>query len=141
MSQYFVDTNILLRHLLNDDPLLSAVAQDIVRGVEHGDIVAWTSELVIAELVFVLSGKSTYGLFPAEIGERLLPIIGLPGLELAHKHMYRRVFELYVNLGIDYIDAYNVALMEREGELNILSFDRHFDRVPGLTRLGAVPKG
>jgi len=35
-------------------------------------------------------------------------------------------------------DALHVAVMEREGISRIMSFDTGFDRVPGLTRLGAA---
>ena len=34
----------------------------------------------------------------------------------------------------DYIDAYHVALMERRGTTEVLSYDKHFDRVEGIQR-------
>jgi predicted nucleic acid-binding protein len=34
-------------------------------------------------------------------------------------------------------DALHVAIMEREGIENVMSFDQGFDDVPGITRLGA----
>src|SRR5713226_7960388 len=127
MSRPFLDTNILLRHLLNDDPLLSLTALAIIEAIERGDIEVWTSDLVIAEVVFVLSGKKTYDLSPQEIATLLLPIISLPHLKLPRKRLYRRVFTLYTALAIDFIDAYNAVLMEHRGERTILSFDTDFD--------------
>ena len=65
----------------------------------------------------------------------LLPLIELSQLKLPHKRLYRRVFELYTTLPLDYVDAYHVALTERRGSRSVLSYDRHFDRVPGIDRL------
>jgi len=35
-------------------------------------------------------------------------------------------------------DALHLAVMERHGVTRIMSFDAHFDRWPGLTRVGAL---
>ncbi len=76
-----------------------------------------------------------YGLSREAIRDLLLPLLELPGLKLAHKRLFRRVFGLYTSLPIDYIDAYHAALMESRKEQDIYSYDEHFDRVAGLRRL------
>jgi predicted nucleic acid-binding protein len=134
MEQYFLDTNIFLRHFLNDHPVYSPAARELLRAVEQGNVSAWTSDLVIAEIVFVLSNKQTYRLSPAQIRDLLLPVLSLPHLKLAHKKLYPRIFDLYVSLGIDYIDAYNAALVLAQKDKQIASFDRDFDKVLGITR-------
>lgn len=139
MKLYFLDTNILLRHLLNDDAVLSPRARDMLAAIEQGSLTAWTSELVIAEVVFVLSGKRTYNMTPSEIAQLLLPIIRLPHLKLPRNTVFTRAFALYTGLPIDYIDAYNAALMQQRGTPDILSFDTDFDRLPALTRHTVVP--
>jgi len=45
------------------------------------------------------------------------------------------VFDLYVNLNISFADAYHVVLMKAMRTAEIVSFDRHFDRVPGIVRV------
>jgi predicted nucleic acid-binding protein len=95
MEQYFLDTNIFLRHFLNDHPVYSPAARELLRAVEQGNVSAWTSDLVIAEIVFVLSNKQTYRLSPAQIRDLLLPVLSLPHLKLAHKKLYPRIFDLY----------------------------------------------
>lgn len=57
----FLDTNVILRHLLADHPTLSPAAREILRQVEDGELEVWTSDLAIAEIVFVLSNRKTYG--------------------------------------------------------------------------------
>jgi predicted nucleic acid-binding protein len=106
-----------------------------MRAIEDGSIVAWTSSLVIAEIVFVLENRKTYNIARTAIRDNLLPLLMLPGLRLERKTVYRRVFDLYVSSPIDYIDAYHVALLEHYDQHELYSFDRDFDAVAGLTRI------
>ena len=131
----FVDTNVFLRHLLNDHPEQSPACFEFIQAIEQSRIRAWTSDLVIAELVFVLASKQLYNLGPEEIRDLLLPIIGLPGLRLPHKRLYHRVFELYTSLPIDFIDAYHAAHIESQDQAELYSYDEDFDRVEGVHRL------
>lgn len=134
MSLPFLDSNVLLRHLTDDDPAAAHACFALIQAIENGEVTAWTSDLVIAEVVFVLSNKRTYNLDRETIRDLLLPLIELPGLKLPRKRLYRRVFELYTSQPLDYVDAYHVALMERRGATTVFSYDRHFDRVPGIQR-------
>ena len=43
-------------------------------------------------------------------------------------------FDLYVRLRLPFADAYYAALMQRRGIQEIISFDKDFDRIPGVTR-------
>lgn len=139
MTIPFLDSNVLLRHLTNDDPEKGAACFRLVQALEQGSAAAWTSNLVIAEIVFVLGNKHTYALGREEIRDLLLPLIGLPGLKVAHKRLYRRVFELYTELPIDYIDAYHAALAEQSGSHEVISYDRHFDLIGGIRRTEPAP--
>ena len=135
MTLPFLDTNILLRHLLNDHPTHSPACLALIQAIEQGRLTTWTSDLVIAEVVFVLSSKHVYNLSRATIRDLLLPLINLPGLKLPRKRLYHRVFELYTSFPIDYIDAYHAALLEHRHESEIYSYDTDFDRIPGLQRI------
>lgn len=135
MTARFLDTNIILRHLLNDDPERSPACFALIRAIERGQFSAWTSELVIAELVFVLSSRQTYNLSRETVRDLLLPLINLTGLKIPRKRLYHRVFELYTGSPIDYIDAYHAALIESRRQQELYSYDTDFDRVAGLRRL------
>lgn len=89
---------------------------------------------MIAEVVWVFQSKP-YVLSPVQIRDRLLPVTELPGLELANKGLYAKVFALYVENGIDYIDAYNAVAMGKLGLNEIYSYDKDFDGIAGVNRL------
>lgn len=132
MNLPFLDTNILLRHFLQDHPVQSAKATKFLLEVEQGKIKVYTSDLVIFEVVFTL--QRTYRLSKNKVQEAILPLLLLPGIKLNGKRIYKKVFELYVEKNLPFADAYHIALMEKLKINQVISFDREFDRVRGITR-------
>ena len=95
-----------------------------------------TCEGVIVEAVQVLESTRTYALPRADIRDVLSHIIRLRGLRLAYKAAYVRALELYAAFSnLDFVDALNVAHMERAGISTIISFDRDYDRISTVTRV------
>lgn len=131
----FLDTNILIRYLTKDDPEKAARAYAFLLQVEQGTTLATTAEAVIAEVVYVLSSKTLYNVPRPTIRQRLIAIIDLPGLRLPNKPIYRRVLDLYATTNLDFVDCVVVAQMERAKLTRLLSFDRDFDAIPGITRV------
>jgi predicted nucleic acid-binding protein len=128
----FLDTNVLLRHLLSDHAVLSPKATAIIRRVEDGGLQVRTSDIVIFETVYTLN--RTYRHPRDAITDALLPLIELEGMRLPGKRLYRRVFAIYKEGRLGLADCYHVALMEQLDINEILSFDTDFDRVPDLVR-------
>jgi predicted nucleic acid-binding protein len=132
MAEPFLDTNVVLRHLLADHPDHSPRATAFLERVERGDVRVRTSHLVVFETVFTL--ERTYKRAKADISGFLLPLIELPGILLPQKRLFRAAFDLYVQRNLPFADAYHAALMLRTGLSAIVTFDRDFDRIPGITR-------
>jgi len=132
---YFIDTNVFLRHLLNDHPTQSPRCLALFEAIERGEERGWTTDMVIAEIVWVLSSKP-YEVKRATIAQWLLVLTSLPGLKVENRTRLSHTLRLYTSTPIDFIDAYNAAfIMRRQGPAKLYSFDTHFDRVPELTRL------
>ena len=132
MALPFLDTNILLRHLRQDDPILADKASAILARIEAGELQVITSDIVIFETVFTL--QRTYRQSKTAIAEGVLPLLELPGISLPGKRLYRRVFEMYQQTSLGFADCYHVALMERLGLDEIISFDTGFDRITAIAR-------
>jgi predicted nucleic acid-binding protein len=137
MKLSFLDTNIFLRHLLQDDPTHSPKASAFLKRIEAGEVKVRTSETVIFETVFTL--QKVYRQPKAAIRDTVLPLLELPGIVLPHKRQYRKVFSLYVEKNLPFADAYHAVLMEYLMEYlhltEIVSFDTDFDRIEGITRV------
>lgn len=131
----FLDANIFIRHLTNDHPVFSPACFALFQAIEQGREQAWTSDLIITEVVFVLASKNLYNLDRERIRDLLLPLISLPGIKLVNKRLYRRVFDLYTMSAIDYTDAYIAALMESRKQVELYSYDAHFDRISTIKRI------
>lgn len=133
MTLPFLDTNVFLRHLRQDHPILSAKARAIFERIEGGDLKVRTCDTVIFETAFTL--QRSYKQPRDRIADALLPLIELPGIILPGKRLFRRAFALYRSASpIGFADCYHAALMERLGITEILSFDTDFDRLPGIKR-------
>ena len=133
----FLDTNVFLRHLMGDNLELSPKATAILQEIEAGTLRVRVSHTVIFEVVFTM--ERSYGLTRAEIRDALLPLIELPGINLPGKRLIRDIFALYVERNIPFADASHAVLMLHEGIPDIFSFDRHFERIPGINRLESPP--
>lgn len=134
MALVFLDTNVIIRYLTQDNPDHARRSRQLLQQLETEAVAATTSEAVIVELVYVLSSTALYNLPRREIRTHLTTVLSLPGLKLPHKAVYLRALDLYASSSLDFTDALNMAHMERAGITTIMSFDQHFDRVPGITR-------
>jgi predicted nucleic acid-binding protein len=132
MSLAFLDTNIFLRHLRQDNAVLSPKATAIFTQIEQGQLQVRTSDTVVFETVFTL--QRSYKQPKARIAEGVLSLMELPGILLPGKRRYRKVFQLYVQRNLPFADAYHAVLMESLHLTEILSFDEDFDDLPGITR-------
>jgi predicted nucleic acid-binding protein len=129
----FLNTNILLRHLTQDNPSLSPRAMAMVLRIRTGQLVVRTTATVVFETVFTL--QSFYHVPRSVIRQSLLPLLSLPSVRLRGKRRFRRAFDLYVSIQrLSFADCYHVAYMESQGLTELLSFDRGFDRIPTITR-------
>ena len=129
----FLDTNVFLRHLLQDDPEQSPKASAFLKRIEEGSVKVRTADTVIFETVFTL--QKAYRQPKHAISEALLPLIELPGIVLPNKRRYRKVFSLYVDSNLPFADAYHAVLMEHLNITEIISFDTDFDKIKGITRV------
>jgi len=129
MEYYFIDTNIFLRYLTNDDPAKANRIERLFERAERENIMLITSHLVIAELVWTL--ESYYKLKPLSIEELILKIINTSFIELPEEDLIIQALDLYVTQNIDFIDAYNAYFMREMEIRQISTYDtKHFKRVP-----------
>lgn len=129
----FVDTNILLRHILADDSSQSPAASKLFSSVESGDAVVRIADTVVFEAVYVL--QSRYDVPRSEISESVLSILELPGVMLDGKSAYREVCSLWTSQPIlSFADCFHAVLAKRFSGGVIISYDKGFDRLPGVVR-------
>lgn len=129
MSRVFVDTNVFLRFLTNDDPAKARRAERLFHDATSGRVLLTTSVLVIAEIVWTL--ESFYELGKTEIAEKVEKILVTPNLECEESARVLLALDMYVDQNVDFIDAYHAFYMRGHELTRIATYDRkHFRRVP-----------
>ncbi len=118
----YIDTNIILRYLLNDDPRLSPEAKARLEELEEKQ----TGIEVVAELVYVLAG--VYKVPRKEISVTLISLFSNDSWKLYGKDVVLGAIKLYGTSSIDFVDAWLVALHRFTG-VEILSFDKKIRRL------------
>jgi predicted nucleic-acid-binding protein len=133
MKKSFVDTNLFIRYLTNDDPVKADRVEQLLEQAAEGTVALVTTEMVIAEIVWVL--ESFYTLTASTIAPLIRGILATPGLEVINGPQLRRALELYEGEGIDFIDGYIAAVMEKHNIDELYSYDRkHISRLKRITR-------
>ncbi|KAF0221062.1 MAG: PilT domain-containing [Geobacteraceae bacterium] len=133
MKSCFVDTNLFIRYLTNDDPAKAERVERLLREAAAGKVRLVTAEMVIAEVVWVL--ESSYGLKNAEVAPLARAILATSGLDVLNAPLVTRALEHYESGNIDFIDGYIAAVMEKQGITELYSFDRkHISRIQAIIR-------
>jgi predicted nucleic-acid-binding protein len=128
----FVDTNIFLRFLVNDIPEQADACEAIFRKAVAGEEALYTTDMVIAEIVWVL--ESYYDLSRSEVRTKVEKILNTQNLTCDSKETIICALVLYDEKRIDYIDAYNACIIRMKGIGEIYSYDKHYDRLSWLKR-------
>lgn len=131
----FLDTNVFIRYLTQDDPDKAARAYALLQAVEQGERLVTTCEAVIAEGVYILASKALYNVPRPLIARRIGAILDLRGFRLANKTVYRRALDRFAATNLDFTDCLIVARMEQAKLTKLRSFDRSFDTIAGITRI------
>ena len=125
----FVDTNILVRHLIGDPPKMAARATAYLQR-ESELLVA---DLIVAETIYVL--ESFYEIARPEISEAMRALIVMESVSVVDAPLLLRAVEIYEYDRLDFAEAYLIASAESTGVMQVASFDRSIDRVKSITRV------
>ena len=133
----FLDTNVILRYLTNDDEAKARNCYELFQRARRGEEDLFTCEAVVAECAYVLSSpRLPYRLTHEEVRARLMPVLSLRSVHIHEKRVALRALDVYAAYEfLDFEDALAVAHIERGDAADILSYDRDFDRVPDVRRV------
>ena len=125
----FVDTDVLVRHLVGDPPGLAARATAYLRSAPE----LLVADLVVAETVYVL--ESFYEVDRRAIAAAMRSLVTLDSVVVVDGALLLRAIEVYELERLDFAEAYLVACAESSGVAAVASFDRSIDRVGTVARI------
>jgi predicted nucleic-acid-binding protein len=104
MMNVIVDTNIIVRYLTNDVEDLAKKARDIFRLAHERKLKIFIPQIVIAECVWVLSGK-VYNFKPTEIADALMKLFRITNVEVENKDIIIKALYEYKEKNIKFVDC------------------------------------
>jgi len=138
-----VDTNIFIHFLIQPDgtngrPEHNACTALFER-VDQGDEEIATTEACLAEIFHVITAKQQYRRPVEEAVAALRGITGQRGILVRQRNLYLQALDVLVqHPRIGFQDAL-LAAHALETGMELVSYDHHFDRVPGLIRVEPTP--
>lgn len=128
----FVDTNVFIRLLTGDDAAQATRSLMLLQRAQRGESELFTSETIVAEVVYVLSSLATYRVPRDDVATALRAILENPGLAIDHKGSVVRALIRWRDSRLDFEDCLSIEHVRRQDLDGISSYDRDFDRIPGL---------
>ena len=127
-----LDTNVLVRFLVQDDPLQAQLATKVIEQLTD-NAQGFVSREVLIELVWVL--ERAYRLGRAEIAVALDGLLSATELNIEGSDEVAPALELYRNDGFGFADLMIAAAARRADAAELVTFDRQAARLPGVRLL------
>ncbi|HDZ83761.1 MAG TPA: PIN domain-containing protein [Nitrospirae bacterium] len=128
MKKYFVDTNVFMRYLVNDDHGQADRVEKLLDKAEKGEIRIITGPPVFFELAWTL--KSFYEMKKDDIYNCLLSIAAIPGLAITDADVITESLEMYKKYAIEFSDAYISVLSKKLDDSGVVTFNKkHFNKL------------
>lgn len=129
-----IDANIILRAMLEDVPDQAAKVRNLLGKAEAGELLLLIPEPVLSDVVYVLGRMK---IPKEEIVQAVRRWLNLPGvaplgIDIGVIH---NSLDLFVEKNIKWSDALIAAHMIASGYTEVCTFDRHFDRIQGISRV------
>jgi predicted nucleic-acid-binding protein len=125
----FVDTNILVRHLVGEPPSMARRATAFLKNEDH----LFVADLIVAETIYVL--ESFYEIDRSRISAAMRSLLAMESVNVVDAPLLLRAIEIYDNDRLDFAEAYLVACAESTDVGRVASFDRSIDRVRTVERI------
>ena len=130
-----LDTNVLVRYLVQDDAAQSAAARRLIRRSVTEGRPLFIPVTVSLELEWVL--RSNFGFGKDVVVQTLSDLLSSAELTFESERALEVALLLYRESSADYSDCLHIALVVEAGEQPLWTFDRGASKVDGARLLSA----
>lgn len=130
----FLDTNVLIRYVVEDDATQQAAARRLIRRCISGGHALFVPVTVTLELEWVL--RATFEYTKDEVIEVLSSLFSAAELTFESERGLEVALQLYREESLDFADCLHVALAAQAGELPLWTFDRRAAKVNVAQSMG-----
>jgi predicted nucleic-acid-binding protein len=123
-----VDTNLLVRLIVRDDPAQVEAAEAFIAGG------AWVSQLVLAETIWVLD--AVHERSATQLAAAIEMLLNHQQLSIQDSEVVARALEQYrARPALGFSDCLVLEIARKAGHLPLGTFDRPLSRLEGVERL------
>jgi predicted nucleic-acid-binding protein len=122
-NRRLVDTNLIVRYLVQDNEKHARAAGKLFDACDRGDVAIVVLPVVLAECVFVL--ESFYGHTRSDIATALGRLISSPGVEIAEVRVQLDALKRYKATRVHFVDCVIAATAVSEN-VPVSTFDQDF---------------
>ena len=119
----FVDTNLIVRYLVQDHEKHANAAGRLFDACDRGDLVIVVLPVVLVECVFLLD--SFYGHARGDIASALSRLISSPGVEISGAAIHLDALDRYQKTKVHFVDCLIAATATTE-DVAVATFDQDF---------------
>lgn len=124
-----LDTNVLVRYLVQDDGRQGALAKDLIRAALRAGETLFIPVTVMLELEWVL--RSSFGFDKEQIMMTTSSLLASAELSFESEPAVEVALALYHRNTADFADCVHVALAHAAGESPLWTFDRAASKIAG----------
>lgn len=128
-EQYLLDTNVIIRLLLQDNKNQLKIAQKYFKKAKNNELKLRIPLFIIVEAAHVF--RTFYNIPKEEIIDKLSKIVSIPYVIVSDRGIIIEALRLYSGYGVDFIDCILFATA-RELNAKVLSFDKDFKKLAKL---------
>ena len=128
-----LDTNVLVRYIVEDDASQLAVATRLIRGALRANETLFVPVTVALELEWVL--RASYGFEKAQVALALSQLLSTVELTFESEAAVEIALALYQRGPAEFSDCLHVALAHSAGESPLWTFDKPASKVDGARLL------
>jgi len=131
MTKAFIDTGVILRLLIKDDPAKARSCEKLLREGEQRGLILYLLPVAIMETVWVL--EKIYKFQRKTIREIIEAILNTPELKIEMEAVFRKAIRSYEEKNIKFADAM-MGYWGLEKDLSVIfTFDeKDYKRIEGL---------
>lgn len=130
-----LDTNILVRFLVEDDAAQLAAARKLIRKCVNAGETLFVPVTVSLELEWVL--RSSFGFSKSIVIQTLAQLLASIELSFESEGALEVALVLYGQSIVDFSDCLHIALSSRAGESPLWTFDRAASKLEGARLLAS----
>ena len=131
-----IDTNVLVRFLVNDDRVQSAKVRQLFATAEKERSMFYVPLLVLLETIWVL--ESAYQVKRSDLIETISELLLIPVLQFEQREAVQSMLDIVTDALLDLLDALIAQSALYKGCDSVLTFDQKAARGPGFELLEIV---